>query len=146
MSNIVLFRQHRVDGGIHTGVDVDGESWEYYDRGSDKHDPALVWYVDLRAQGDDLPTNSEDARQWLLDNEPLVNATYRQLAERLEVGVDPGHLAAASGADPGPRGHSSCRSLFSCGGFRQGRWEKPVEEIQSHWKEYLDRLPQVQHQ
>jgi hypothetical protein len=73
MSTIVFFRQARVDRGIHTGIDVNGTGWEYYDAGSDQHDP-------------DSP---EDARQWLLENELLVTATYRQLAERLEVGMDP---------------------------------------------------------
>ncbi len=89
MSSIVFFRQARMDGGIRTGIDVDGAGWEYYEGGSEEYDPALIWYVDLRAQGDHLPGSLEDARQWLLDQESLVNATYQQLVERLEVGMDP---------------------------------------------------------
>ena len=55
MSTIVFFRQARIDGGIHTGVDVNGTGWEFYDAGSDEHDPALVWYVDLRRKGTTCP-------------------------------------------------------------------------------------------
>lgn len=146
MSSIVFFRQARMDGGIRTGIDVDGAGWEYYEGGSEEYDPALIWYVDLRAQGDHLPGSLEDARQWLLDQESLVNATYQQLVERLEVGMDPdvwplkvenvqtfpGSFLAAV---------CSCMRRISA---RQ--MSTTVQEIADGWKEYLRRLPQMQHQ
>jgi hypothetical protein len=146
MSTIVFFRQARIDGGIRTGIDANGAGLEYYDGGSDDHDPALIWYVDLRAQGDDLPDSPEEARQWLLDNASLVTATYRLLTERLEVGMDPDVWPLQAENAQAPAGVSlvavcSCMQRVSA---RQ--MSKTVLEIAEHWKDYLDRLPQVQPQ
>ena len=146
MSTIVFFRQARIDHGIHTGIDVNGTSWEFYDTGSDEHDPALVWYVDLRAQGDDLPDRPEDARQWLLENESLVTATYQQLAERLEVGMDPDVWPLQVENVQAPAGVSLAGVCCCMRRVSARQMSKTVQEIGGHWKEYLDRLPQVQHQ
>jgi len=146
MSNIVFFRQARMDGGIRTGIDVDGTGWEYYEGGSDEHDPALVWYLDLRAQGDDLPDNLDDARQWLLDQESLVTATYRKLAERLEVGMDP-DVWPLTVENVQTTSRVSLAAVCSCMRRVSARqMSRTVQEIAEHWKEYLTRLPQMQHQ
>jgi len=146
MSTIVFFRQARVDCGIHTGIDVNGTGWEYYEPGSDERDPALVWYVDLRAQGVDLPDSPEDARQWLLENEPLVIATYRQLAERLEVGIDPDMWPLQVENAQTPAGVSITAVCYCMSRISARQMRQTVQEIGEHWREYLDRLPQVQHQ
>lgn len=146
MSTIVFFRQARIDGGIHTGIDVNGTGWEYYDTGSDEHDPALVWYVDLRAQGDDLPDSPEDVCQWLLENESLVTATYQRLAERLEVGMDPDVWPLQVENSQSPVGVSLVAVCCCMRRVSARQMSKTVQEIVGQWKEYLDRLPQAQPQ
>lgn len=146
MPNIVFYRQARVDGGVRTGIEVDGAGIESYEDGSAEHDPALIWYVDLRIQGDDLPEDPEDARQWLLDRKALVARVYRRLAQRLEVGMDPDIWPLQVKADDAPPGVQilavcSCMSRIS---VRQ--MSKTVLEVAEHWKQYLQQLPQVQHQ
>ena len=146
MPSIIFYRQARVDGGAHTGIDVNGDSLEYFESGTGDHDPALVWYVDLRLEGDDLPDNPEEVSQWLLDHELLVNSTYRQLAERLEVGVDPDVWPLQVASTQAPAGIGVVAVCSCMRRILARQMGKTVTDIEEHWKEYLDRLLQVQHQ
>ena len=146
MANLVFFRQARVDGGVRTGIDVDGSGMEHYEIGSDEHDPALLWYVDLRVHGDQVPEDAEDARQWLLSNEEAVTATYRQLAQKLEVGMDPDVWPLEVRHTGGPAG-ASLVAVCSCMRRVSAREISPaVREMTEHWQDHLRRLPQAQHQ
>jgi hypothetical protein len=146
MSNIVFFRQSRVDGGVRTGIDVDGSSLEFYESGSDDHDPALLWYVDLRLSGNGLPQSPEDARQWLFDHAAIVDRAFQQLAERLEVGMDadiwPLTLKVEQPA-PGVILSAVCSSMRTTSARQIGG---AVRDIIGNWRNYLGALPEVQHQ
>lgn len=89
MPALTFFRQARVDGGVRTGIDIDDESvWQRFEAGNEEPDPALLWYIDVRCDGEDLPGERGQARQWFLDQAPIIKPAFRVLAEKLRVGVD----------------------------------------------------------
>jgi hypothetical protein len=94
MSMLTFYRQARADGGLRTGVDLDGLTlFETFEPGVEEHDPSLLWYVDLRCEGDVLPTEPEKAQEWLLDIGGVIRNGLAACADELAVGLDP------SGAD-----------------------------------------------
>lgn len=90
MSTLTFFKQTRADGGIRTGINVDGETLLHrFQRGSEQDDPVLQWYIDVRCEGDGLPDTPAGVKKWLLKRQPEITAALRELATELEVGVDP---------------------------------------------------------
>jgi hypothetical protein len=51
-------------------------------------DPALLWYADLRCEGQRLPTKAETARRWLLQRSDIIRQGFRDVAEELRAGMD----------------------------------------------------------
>jgi hypothetical protein len=89
MTSITFYQQVRRDGGLRTGIDVDGEAvLMRFDPGPGAPDPALAWYVDVRCEGDALPVHTEGARRWLLDNERFVVGGMATIADRVGAGID----------------------------------------------------------
>ena len=89
MSRFTLYRQLRNDGGLRTGLEMeDCPIWETTQPGPVEDDPALRWYVDLRGEGDGVPTDRESVREWLAAHVTIFAATLVQLAERFETGID----------------------------------------------------------
>jgi hypothetical protein len=79
-----------MDGGYRTGIELDRVTlFERFEEGEFERDPALRWYIDLRCQGSSLPDDPEAARQWLLDQSPVICEGFRRYADQLAVGVDP---------------------------------------------------------
>ena len=59
MPNLTFYRQKRVDGGVRTGVELDGETVaSLFEEGDPERDPALLWFVDLRCEGPDCRTRT----------------------------------------------------------------------------------------
>ena len=91
MSSVTLFKNVRIDGGIRTGIEVDGELLLHdFEKGADADDPALEWFVDIAFDGPGVPTlaTPEMARNWIADKSPIIAQALRNLAEKLSVGVD----------------------------------------------------------
>src|SRR6266568_8390513 len=89
MAKITFFRQARADGGIRMGLDLDGQCVaHHFEPGSDENDPRLIWFVDLRCQGRQLPRSAETAIQWLRGKASMIKAAFAELAHTLELGVD----------------------------------------------------------
>ena len=89
MSKLIFYRQKRFDGGLRTGLELDGLNVaDEFEDGSGERDPTLRWYVELRCEGPSVPSDPYDATDWLLDLAPLAREGFRLLAEQLEVGVD----------------------------------------------------------
>jgi len=89
MATLTFYRQARADGGLRTGIEVDGETLlEDYLPGSREHDPALLWYVDLRCEGDRLPAEPEAVRAWFLENSQMIQRGFAACADELKVGID----------------------------------------------------------
>jgi hypothetical protein len=90
MPTITFFRQARRDGGVRTGIDIDGRTvLSRFQQGRREDDPALLWYVDVRCDGASLPTHVEDARQWLIRHESQIVQVLDALAEKAPDGLDP---------------------------------------------------------
>ena len=145
MPKLNFFRQARVDGGIRTGIDIDGTTGiDRLERGTGEDDPALTWFVDLRCDGESVPTKLEEARQWLLDHKALVREAYVAFGKKLEVGMDPDVVPLQCefpNAPPGVRMTTVCSST---GTIPARQMSETVKDIAEHWEQYLNQLPQVQ--
>ena len=89
MAQMTFYRQRRRDGGTRTGIDLNSfEYWHRFQPGSDEDDPSLEWYVEVRVEGEGLPTEADEARDWFRRHTALLQEALRVVAERLEVGLD----------------------------------------------------------
>ncbi|MBI3468008.1 MAG: hypothetical protein HY000_33795 [Planctomycetes bacterium] len=89
MATLTFYRQARYDGGIRTGVDIDGYPLlEKYTPGDVEEDPTLAWFMDLRFEGDDLPVRPEEAREWLSARSDDVQRCLREASAKLVIGMD----------------------------------------------------------
>jgi hypothetical protein len=88
-AGLTFFRQKRLDGGIRSGIML-GENTvlDRFEEGEGDDDPALIWSVDLRCSGKNLPDTTEGAQRWLLDNEDLIQDGFRRYADYLRAGSD----------------------------------------------------------
>ena len=90
MTRIVFYRHERADGGLRTGIEVNGDGlFECFREGAAEHDPALLWYIDLEFEGDTLPHSSDAVREWLVDHSADVRRTIDSLSAEIAAGFDP---------------------------------------------------------
>ena len=91
MRSLNFYHQKRRDGGVRTGVEVNGERvLEQLKGGRMPPDSALEWFVDLRCAGRNLPANAEGARRWLLEHGAAVQSQLAKLAGEISLGIDQG--------------------------------------------------------
>ncbi len=89
MSKLSFYQQKRRDGGLRTGIDLDDERlWERFEPGDSPQDSALLWFVDVRCAGENLPAEPEAIRSWFLERGEIIRAALRELAEELAAGMD----------------------------------------------------------
>ena len=90
MSKLTFYQQVRVDGGRRIGVDSDAEELlQCFQDGTSDTNPTLLWFVDIRCEGDRLPGDGEGARAWFANNRDYFAAGLRNVArEELCVGFD----------------------------------------------------------
>jgi hypothetical protein len=89
MHKLIWYRQKRFDGGIRTAVDVDDVLLLHrFENENYEPDPALLWYADLRCEGQRLPTKAETAQRWLLQRSDVIRQGFRDVAEELRAGMD----------------------------------------------------------
>jgi hypothetical protein len=91
-AKLTYYRQMRVDGGIRTGIEIDGDTVasRFEETEGTIIDPALLWYVDVRCEGVAIPRDPSDAWRWLLDNASNFKQALRDAASDLVAGVDTG--------------------------------------------------------
>jgi len=90
MPKLIFYRQMRMDGGVRTGVDVDGETvYGIFEEGESDDNPRLRWFVDLRCNGAKLPRTGRGARKWLLEHGPGITAGISRCALDVRAGIDP---------------------------------------------------------
>lgn len=90
MPEITIYQQERKDGGLRTGVQCDGQTLlHHFQEGSEEYDPALLWFVDLRCEGE-MPELStpEEARQWLAQWSDLLHDALNMAINELSSGLD----------------------------------------------------------
>jgi hypothetical protein len=140
MNTINFYRQARVDGGTRTGVEIDGETvLERFERGSKAEDSALVWFVDIRCSGANLPGETEAAREWLLEKAPIIQAGVRHVANELGAGID----FSAPISRKIPNVGKGVTVEICCSGIRRLHARaiaKALHEISAHWIELLKQL------
>lgn len=91
MAEFTFFRQLRNDGGVRTGIELDGEyCWESFIEGSGD-DPTLLWYLDVRGLGHGVPADELAVRDWLREHAEVIRQGLRDLADRLAAGFDSDH-------------------------------------------------------
>jgi hypothetical protein len=141
MSSLSFYRQARVDGGIRTGIDVDWDpAWEGYEPGGEESDPALLWYVDVRCEGESLPRDRDRVRQWFLDLSPTLKPALAALASKLRVGYDDEAVPYQFPVPGTPAGVSVVIVCSAVRGLGLGRLGTAVGEIGERWEDLLRGL------
>ena len=144
MNTFTFFRQERADGGIRSGIDINGATvLEAFANGKPAYDPTLLWYVDVRCTGKNVPDDPEGARQWLLQQEKIVREALDQLAEDLRAGLDieswPLHRDVP-GAPKGARMTVVCSAMRRIDALRIAQILRGIGE---KWKTFIISLKAV---
>ena len=91
MDKLNFYHQKRRDGGLRTGIDFNDERvLERFVPGDAPQDSALLWFVDVRCSGENLPSEPEAIRGWFLERSEIIQAALRLLSEELVTGLDSG--------------------------------------------------------
>jgi len=140
MKTINFYRQARVDGGKRTGVEIDGETvLERFEQGHEPEDSALLWFVDVRCSGDNLPDEAEASRDWLLKMAPLIPNGLREMAHELRAGID----FSAPISRKIPYAGKGLTVEVYCSASRRLQAIQiadALDEISSRWSEFLGQL------
>jgi hypothetical protein len=146
-SNLIFYRQGRVDGGIHTGVDAfDEPLLEMFENEAPtgKSDPVLAWYVEVRCKGEGLPASVEGARAWLLKHQEPIRSGLTALADELSVGLDVESFPYFWRKFPS---HPDLAQLtLVCSAHRRSNGiglGRKVRAFADHFEKYLRRLSEV---
>jgi hypothetical protein len=146
VTKIIFYRQKRRDGGIRTGVEINGETALGLEEGfaGDELDPVLLWFVDLRCEGKKLPTDPEEVREWLLKHSPVIRAGFETLAGQIGAGIDFNTYPYLWPVPNAPRG---VHMTIACSAMRRNdarAIREVLSDIATHWQETLARLPAVE--
>ena len=146
-SNLVYYRQGRVDGGIHTGVDAfDAPLLESFENEApyDESDPVLAWYIEVRCKGRGLPTSVDGARAWLLKHQEVIRSGLAALADELSVGLDVESYPYFWRKFPSQ--FKEAQLTLVCSAHRRPNGIGLARQVRSfgdHFEEYLMRLAEV---
>lgn len=144
MPTLSFYRQQRADGGVRTGLEIDGDTVLHrFQGGKGEDDPALLWFIDIRCQGPRLPKNPEQARQWFLDYGEMIRAGLRELAEELRAGIDADAWPVRRQL---PRMPSGVRVTLSCAAARRFeglRVAVILHELAGNWQSQIQSLREV---
>jgi hypothetical protein len=89
MMKLTFYHQKRRDGGVRTGVELDGERvLELFEPGSAQEDPKLKWWIDVRCAQKTWPSDPEGVRGWLLENAQKIERGLKEFAAELGAGID----------------------------------------------------------
>jgi hypothetical protein len=142
MPQLILHHQARADGGERTRVDCgDTELLHSVQPGSEDHDPAFFWFVDLRCEGDRLLEDPEGARSWFLGNKEFFVRHLERIANGpLRLGFDAEYMPYQEDIGPGPDG-SRVRIVISAMRGLIGREMAGImRRIGQEWTTLLNRL------
>lgn len=146
MSTITFYRQARRDGGIRTGIEVDGDAvLTRFEEGraAQDPDPAIVWYVDVKCRGSTLPTNPDAARLWLIRQEKPISRLLTALADEIPAGIDPTDWPVRREE----RLPSKVQVVVTCSAVRRleaSRLSQILREVADHWRQTLEDLVPVE--
>jgi hypothetical protein len=146
-SNLVYYRQGRVDGGIHTGVDAfDAPLLESFENEApcDESDPVLAWYIEVRCKGSGLPTSVDGARAWLLKQQEMIRSGLAALADELSVGLDVESYPYFWRSFPSTL--TEAQLTLVCSAHRRSNGlglARQVRAFGDHFEHYLKRMSEV---
>jgi hypothetical protein len=146
MHSLSFYRQMRQDCGVRTAIELDGDVvFHRFEAGTPDIDPALLWYVDLRCEGNDLPSDPEQARVWLLENTGPIKEGFRRLAEKLRAGVDISIYPIEWSEFPSsPEGVHMSIVCSTVGRLPSLDLPRILVDIEQHWEDRVRSLPAVQ--
>ncbi len=90
MATVTFFHQERADGGVRSGIDYEGMTvLENFIGGAREDDASLVWYIDVKFEGNLIPIGSAElVRSWLHKMGEHIKPGLMSLAADLEAGTD----------------------------------------------------------
>ncbi len=143
MPRLVFYRQAREDGGVRTGIDVDGWSIDHFQEGGGEPDPALRWFIDLRAEAGDVPADPEEGVRWLTGHRQVVRDAYLALADALARGkrADTWPLVCeAPNAPHGPQVSAACSAVRA---VLPEDLAAHVRDLADRWEDYVEQVSQA---
>lgn len=145
MTDISFYRQQRQDGGVRSGLEVDGGIvLHHFQEGRGDSDPALLWFVDVRVKGRNIPRTAEAARAWFAEQKIIIQEGLRNLAEELRAGMDFDSWPLQRPLKGVPRG---AQVQIVCSAVRRLKARdiaKILIDIADHWLELLQELEPYQ--
>lgn len=141
MPKINYYRQQRRDGGVHSGLLLNGGNvWDTFEPGDNEDDPVLLWFIDLRADGPQLPKEAGQIGPWLLRHARNFNRGLRELARDLRAGLDFNTLPLRYEVPGAPQG---VRLQIVCSAMRRGdslQMARLLRQFAKRWQADLTAL------
>jgi hypothetical protein len=146
MAELTFYRQKRVDGGVRTGIDLNGSTvFDRFEEGEPEPDPALLWYVDLRCRGPKVPATARACRKWLVDHEKVIRNGFQACANELIAGIDPDlYPLVWEKFSNLPAGVQMAIAYSAVRRIDAIRMSEVVRDIGTHWLELVRSLKPVQ--
>lgn len=136
--SVTFYRQARVDGGVRTGLSIDGNTqWETFRPGKQIEDPSLLWYVDVRCRGANLPATPPEARRWLLRHAESIKSALNDVPRKVQFDdqLQPfeKHIQIDGGVDVGV-------FISAVRGASSEVVAKQVRLVRQNWESLLEQL------
>lgn len=141
MHSIKFYRQARYDGGVRSGIGVDGTLvMHHFAPGHEDDDPALRWFVDLIFESDTLPSEAEAARDLLLRQSTFAQHVLRDTAEHLALGIDDEEWPYTVQFKDEPSGITCRLTTSGVRSLADDELAANLAETADNWRTHLNRL------
>lgn len=142
MEKLAFYRQARADGGVRTGVDLnDTPLLHDFQKGTDDRDPTILWYVDVEFEGDALPRDAEEARQWLLRRSRSIANSLLAAADEISAGIDVGSWPVKQSMVYLPRGVLGTVGFSAIRRVDCRQIAERLRELANQWRSIIRALP-----
>jgi hypothetical protein len=146
MATATFYYQERHDGGIRTGLGVDGaQELHRFTPGTGDPNPGLVWYIDVSVVSEEWPDNSDAVRNWLITNEIAFSRAINAAADQLELGLDDSDAPFQFPISGLPDGYQGRLSISAIRGLCEGDLASRLQDLAAHWSSVLEELAPFAH-
>ncbi|MGC1273196.1 MAG: hypothetical protein WBC44_05775 [Planctomycetaceae bacterium] len=146
MTDVTFYRQKRFDDGLRTGIDVDGvEYWHHYAPGPDEGDSGILWFVDVRLEGDSLPDDPDAVRSWLSMHAREITTALREFSQQYVIGLDAGPYPQRRQIEGLPDNVDGAMVLSAAHRVEARRLGDVLAEIADDWPNLLAELERMSH-
>ncbi|MEX0701907.1 MAG: hypothetical protein WD069_07410 [Planctomycetales bacterium] len=139
-----FYQQKRKDGGIRTGLDIALRTvWENFHTAADEEDadPVLLWYVDVRGEGDSIPGAREELREWLLEHADSISTALLSLSDEFQAGLDVGTWPASWEVPDRPEGVKLEIVISAARRIDGLEISHVLRELGRNWIQLVGRIP-----